>query len=190
MPGLYSAGEAACVSVHGANRVGANSLLDTLVFGRRAAEHAVPWLRGQTFKPIPESVVEKDRKWIQSILDRPMNGDRVAKIRRDMGISMSANVGIFRSPDKLEAQLENLKEIRARYEKVGVEDKGKLFNTDLLFHIELGYMIDCAETGHEERDRAQGEPRRAHAARLPEPRRRELAEAHRATRSRRMAARR
>ena len=74
-----------------------------------------------------------------------MNGDRVAKIRRDMGESMSANVGLFRSPDKLEKQMGVLKEIRSRYEKVGVEDKGKVFNTDLLFHIELGYMIDCAE---------------------------------------------
>jgi succinate dehydrogenase / fumarate reductase flavoprotein subunit len=145
MPGLYSAGEAACVSVHGANRVGANSLLDTLVFGRRAAEHAVPWLRSQKFRPIPESIVERDRKWIRGIIDRPMNGDRVAKIRRDMGVSMSANVGIFRSPDKLNAQLENIKALRARYEQVGVEDKGKRFNTDLLFHIELGYMLDCAE---------------------------------------------
>ncbi|HEX5480735.1 MAG TPA: FAD-binding protein [Dehalococcoidia bacterium] len=145
MPGLYSAGEAACVSVHGANRVGANSLLDTLVFGRRAAEHAVPWLREQKFSRVPESVVEKDRQMLRGILDRPMNGDRVAKIRRDMGVSMSANVGIFRSPDKLNQQMENLKEIRARYDKVGVEDKGSCFNTDLLFHIELGYMLDCAE---------------------------------------------
>lgn len=145
VPGLYSAGEAACVSVHGANRVGANSLLDTLVFGRRAAEHAVPWLRSQKFRPIPESIVERDRAWLQGVLDRPKNGDRVAKIRRDMGESMSANVGIFRSPDKLAAQLENLKALRARYEQVGVEDKGKVFNTDLLFHIELGYMLDCAE---------------------------------------------
>ncbi|MDP9236016.1 MAG: FAD-binding protein [Chloroflexota bacterium] len=145
VPGLYSAGEAACVSVHGANRVGANSLLDTLVFGRRAAEHAVPWLRQQKCKPIPESVVERDRKMIQSILDRPQSGERVAHIRRDMGVTMSENVGLFRSPDKLEKQMGILKTIRERYEKVGVEDKGKVFNTDLLFHIELGYMIDCAE---------------------------------------------
>ncbi len=145
VPGLYSAGEAACVSVHGANRVGANSLLDTLVFGRRAAEHAVPWLQGKAFRPVPESVVEKDRAMIRGILDRPMNGDRVAKIRRDMGVSMSANVGIFRVPERLNKQVDELKALRARYEKVGVEDKGKVFNTDLLFHIELGYMLDCAD---------------------------------------------
>jgi succinate dehydrogenase / fumarate reductase flavoprotein subunit len=145
MPGLYSAGEAACVSVHGANRVGANSLLDTLVFGRKAAEHAVPWIKGKTFKPIPESVVEKDRQMIQSVLDRPLNGDRVAKIRREMGLSMSANVGLFRKPERIEQQIATLKELRARYEKVGVEDKGKLFNTDVLFHIELGFMLDCAD---------------------------------------------
>src|SRR5438477_429429 len=145
MPGLYSAGEAACVSVHGANRVGANSLLDTLVFGRRASEHAVPWLREQKFKPVPESVVERDRKMICDVMARPTNGDRVAKIRRDMGVSMSENVGMFRSPEKLEKQLEELKGLRKRYEQVGIDDKGSVFNTDLLFHIELGYMLDCAE---------------------------------------------
>jgi succinate dehydrogenase / fumarate reductase, flavoprotein subunit len=145
MPGLYSAGEAACVSVHGANRVGANSLLDTLVFGRRAAERAVACMGEQKYRPIPESVVEPDRKMIAGILDRPMNGDRIAKVRRDMGESMNENVGMFRSPEKLERQLEELKAIRQRYDAVGVEDKGKVFNTDLLFHIELGYMIDCAE---------------------------------------------
>ena len=102
-------------------------------------------MQGKTFKPVSENVVEHDRKMIQDILDRPQNGDRIAKIRKDMGESMSANVGLFRSPDKLEQQLVELKEIRSRYEKVGVEDKGKVFNTDLLFHIELGFMIDCAE---------------------------------------------
>jgi len=145
LPGLYSAGEAACVSVHGANRVGANSLLDTIVFGRRAAEHAVATVCNQAFRPIPESVVDEDRKMIRAVLDRPTNGDRVAKIRRDMGETMSANVGMFRHPDKLNEQLNVLKGLRERYDKVGVEDKGKVFNTDLLFHIELGYMLDCAE---------------------------------------------
>jgi succinate dehydrogenase / fumarate reductase flavoprotein subunit len=145
VPGLYSAGEAACVSVHGANRVGANSLLDTIVFGRRAAEHAVCWLRDQTFRPVPESVIEKDRALIQGILDRPKSEDRVARIRLDMGVEMEANVGLFRAPERLAQQVENLKRTRTRYEKVGVQDKGKVFNTDLLFHIELGYMIDCAE---------------------------------------------
>ena len=145
LPGLYSAGEAACVSVHGANRVGANSLLDTLVFGRRAAEHAVPWLREQNYKPIPESVTENDRKMISEIMARPSNGDRVARIRLDMGTSMNENVGMFRHPDKLNKQLGILKDLRARYEKVGIDDKGAVFNTDLLFHIELGFMLDCAE---------------------------------------------
>jgi succinate dehydrogenase / fumarate reductase flavoprotein subunit len=145
VPGLYSAGEAACVSVHGANRVGANSLLDTIVFGRRAAEHAVNWMKNESFAPVHEGAIEKDRAMIQGILERPKNGDRVAGIRRDMGVQMSENVGLFRAPERLEKQVENLKQIRSRYEKVGIEDKGKVFNTDLLFHIELGYMIDCAE---------------------------------------------
>jgi succinate dehydrogenase / fumarate reductase flavoprotein subunit len=131
--------------VHGANRVGANSLLDTLVFGRRAAEHASDWIKKQTFSPIKDGATEADRKMIQGVLDRSANGDRVAKVRLDMGTTMNDNVGIWRTPEKLEAQVENLKQLRARYEKVGVEDKGKVFNTDLLFHIELGYMLDCAD---------------------------------------------
>jgi succinate dehydrogenase / fumarate reductase flavoprotein subunit len=125
--------------------VGANSLLDTIVFGRRAAEHAVAWLRNETFGPVPESVIEKDRAMIQNILDRPKSEDRVAKIRLDMGNEMSENVGLFRTPERLRKQVENLRTTRARYEKVGIDDKGKVFNTDLLFHIELGYMIDCAD---------------------------------------------
>ncbi len=145
VPGLYAAGEAACVSVHGANRVGANSLLDTIVFGRRAAEHAVSWLKNEMFDTVQESVIDQDRAMIQGILDRPSSEDRVARIRLDMGVQMLDNVGLFRSPDKLQQQMENLKSIRARYEKVGIDDKGRVFNTDLLFHIELGYMIDCAE---------------------------------------------
>jgi succinate dehydrogenase / fumarate reductase flavoprotein subunit len=90
-------------------------------------------------------VAAKDREEIAKIVSRPINGDRVAKIRRDMGETMNENVGMFRSPERLEKQMGILKELRARYEKVGIEDKGKVFNTDLLFHIELGYMLDCAE---------------------------------------------
>jgi succinate dehydrogenase / fumarate reductase flavoprotein subunit len=74
-----------------------------------------------------------------------MNGDRVAKIRLDMGTSMLENVGMFRHPDKLNKQIDELKKLRSRYAQVGVEDKGKVFNTDLLFHIELGFMLDCAD---------------------------------------------
>src|SRR5439155_18373375 len=73
------------------------------------------------------------------------NGHGEAKIQRDKGLSMRDNVGMFRSPDKLEKQLEELKALRKRYEQVGIDDKGSVFNTDLLFHIELGYMLDCAE---------------------------------------------
>jgi succinate dehydrogenase / fumarate reductase flavoprotein subunit len=141
-PGLYSAGEAACVSVHGANRVGANSLLTRWSLaaggGTRGPVDAGQDVQAGSRRRRREgprddpSIIVGDQR--RSHEDPPRHG-RIE----------SANVGLFRSPDRLNKQVENLKELRARYEKVGVEDKGKVFNTDLLFHIELGYMIDCAE---------------------------------------------
>jgi len=145
LPGLYAAGEAACVSVHGGNRLGANSLLDTVIFGRRAAVAATQF--GRTISPplVPDRVIEDERQRLQDILDRPKNGDRVAQIRWDLGVSMDNNVGVFRTVEGLEQQRGEVAKLRERYAKVPVEDKGKVFNTDLLFHLELGYLLDCAD---------------------------------------------
>src|SRR3990170_4355733 len=104
LPGLYAAGEVACVSVHGGNRLGANSLLDTVIFGRRAAVAATQFGRTISMPSVPESVIEGERRRIQEILDRPKNGDRVAQIRLDMGVSMDKNVGVFRTGEGLEQQ--------------------------------------------------------------------------------------
>jgi len=145
MEGLYAAGETACVSVHGANRLGANSLLDTVVFGRRSGVDAAERAKSKEISMPGERYAEEVGKGIQSLLDRPLNGDRVAKIRLDMGNMMSEKAQVFRTETKLKEAVEDLKGIRQRYDRVGVENKGKVFNTDLLFAIELGYMIDCAE---------------------------------------------
>ena len=145
MPGLYAAGEAACVSVHGGNRLGANSLLDTVIFGRRAGEAATAFGRTASVPSVPESLIEDERARLQELLDRPKNGDRVAQIRLDMGISMDRNVAVFRNAAGLEEQREEIVKLKARYATVPIDDKGKIFNTDLLFILELGYLLDCAE---------------------------------------------
>jgi succinate dehydrogenase / fumarate reductase flavoprotein subunit len=145
VPGLYAAGEAACVSVHGGNRLGANSLLDTVIFGRHAGNNATEDGRSLAAPAVPASVIENEKKRLQEILDRPKNGDRVAQIRWDMGISMDKNVAVFRTASALEEERETLSKLKERYAKVGIDDKGKVFNTDLLFHLELDFLLDCAE---------------------------------------------
>ncbi len=146
VPGLYAAGEAACVSVHGGNRLGANSLLDTVIFGRRAGVAATAFGRTEGAPSVPESVIEDERGRLQDILDRPKNGDRVAQIRWDLGVSMDKNVAVFRTAERLEEQREEIAKLKERYAKVAIDDKGKVYNTDLLFALELGYLLDCAET--------------------------------------------
>src|SRR5439155_25113393 len=145
MEGLYAAGETACVSVHGANRLGANSLLDTVVFGRRSGVDAAERAKSKEISMPGERYAEEVKRGIQGLLDRPLNGDRVAKIRLDMGNMMSEKVQVFRTEAQLKESVVDIQALKQRYEKVAVENKGKVFNTDLLFAIELGYMIDCAE---------------------------------------------
>ena len=144
--GLYAAGECACVSVHGGNRLGANSLLDTVVFGHRAGNHAADYSRGMDYKPVNvEALVESEERRVRGMLDREANGDRVAKIRSDMGTAMDRHVGVFRDEDGMRQALSTVRELKERYGKVPVEDKGRIFNTDLVFALELGLMLDCAE---------------------------------------------
>jgi succinate dehydrogenase/fumarate reductase flavoprotein subunit len=145
LDGLYAAGEVACVSVHGANRLGGNSLMETITFGRRAgqaaAEHALRSGQGRpSVSPAPLGDAERD---LQALLDR-RDGERPWKIRDELGASMLENFGVFRRGEKMEAQLEILEDLRARYETVVVEDKGPIFNTDLTQALELGYMLDLA----------------------------------------------
>ncbi len=144
VPGLYAAGETANVSVHGANRLGANSLLDTIVFGRRAAEHALEYIKSVNGTSRDESQLEHDKKRLQDLLDRPP-GLRSAAVRHEMAEAMTDGIGVFRDQDSMERAEAAVKRSREQFAKVSVQDKGKTFNTDLMFALELDYMIDCAE---------------------------------------------
>jgi succinate dehydrogenase / fumarate reductase flavoprotein subunit len=145
LDGLYAAGEAACVSVHGANRLGGNSLMETITFGRRSGRHAAEWaLSAQPQVSIPDSVQRDAEAKIKKLLD-VKDGERPYKIRDDLGSSMLENFGVFRYQDKMEAQLEIIDGLRERYAKgVLIEDKGDLFNNDLTQAIELGYVLDLS----------------------------------------------
>jgi succinate dehydrogenase / fumarate reductase flavoprotein subunit len=146
VPGLYAAGETACVSVHGANRLGANSLLDTIVFGKRSGMDAAVRVRTENITlPNDDRYAQNAEKKLAAILAKPMTEDRIAHVRRDMGETMNTKVQVFRKEDELKSALEDVKALKKRYVGVGVESKGKVFNTDLLFNVELGYMLDVAE---------------------------------------------
>tara|TARA_B100001123_G_scaffold116525_1_gene135700 strand:+ start:224 stop:1906 length:1683 start_codon:yes stop_codon:yes gene_type:complete len=144
IPGLYAAGECANVSVHGANRLGANSLLDTVVFGRRSAEHAAAYIKslGPNSKSEVDLTLEQQR--LQSIFDRP-KGENIAKVREDMAVNMTKGIGVWRDQNSIEGALENLTTIKDRLKNVSVENKGKYFNTNLIFALELEFMVDNAE---------------------------------------------
>ena len=147
VPGLYAAGECANVSVHGGNRLGANSLLDTVVFGHRAGNHAAEASRGMAHKSLDvEGWVEKEERRIRDMLARDANDDRIASIRLAMGTVMDRHLGVFREHDGMSYALNFVRELKDRYQRVPVEDKGRIFNTDLVFALELGFMLDCAET--------------------------------------------
>ena len=147
LPGVYAAGECACVSVHGGNRLGANSLLDTIIFGQRSGNHAAGACRELEYVEFDvDAAVKREQNRIQEILDRPQNGNRIAGIRLAMGQTMDKNLAVFRDQAGMEETLHDLEGLRERYTTVPVDSKGRVFNTDLVFALELGFMLDCAET--------------------------------------------
>ena len=144
VPGLYAAGEVACVSVHGSNRLGTNSLLDINVFGRRAGIYAAEYAAQAEFVELPENGEERTRRHIESL--RSATGDeRVADIRAELQESMDADMQVFRDEESIRRALAKIEELRRRYENVSVQDKGQRFNLDLLEGMELGYLLDIAE---------------------------------------------
>ena len=146
VPGVYAAGECANVSVHGGNRLGANSLLDTIVFGERSGDHAAASAKLVSFIDFDEDeVVSREQRRLQDMLDRPDNGDRWGRIRLEMGDSMNRNVAVFRTKEGIEETIQELQDLKERYGCVPVHNKGRVFNTDLVFALELGFMLDCAE---------------------------------------------
>jgi len=143
LTGLYAAGECACVSIHGANRLGGNSLMETITFGRRAGTSAAEWALSHTTIDVPESLERDAERKLTELLDRE-SGERPWKIREALGTSMLENFAVFRREDQMLRQREILLELRERYENVYVEDKGEVFNSDLTQAIELGNMLDTA----------------------------------------------
>jgi succinate dehydrogenase / fumarate reductase flavoprotein subunit len=145
IPGLYAAGEVACVSVHGGNRLGTNSLLDINVFGRRAGIQAAEHASSVEQAEIPEGVETPTVELLERLRDRPATTDRIADIRSALQETMDANVQVFRTEETCRKALGEIKELKKRYETVSVQDKGKRYNLDLLEAVELGFLLDLAE---------------------------------------------
>jgi succinate dehydrogenase / fumarate reductase flavoprotein subunit len=144
VPGLFAAGEVACVSVHGANRLGTNSLVDLLVFGHRAGVEMAAYCRGTAMPEVPGDAEVPVRAELDELRGR-RDGESPAAIRADLAATMMDNVGVFRTGDMIATAVRDVAAIRERYARVRVEDGGNVFNTDLLEARELGYLIDNAE---------------------------------------------
>lgn len=146
IPGLYAAGECACISVHGGNRLGANSLLDTVIFGRRSGAHAAGYAKDQEFPEFDvQGYVKGYEQKLKSLADR-QKGERWAQIRNDLGKDMDQYFGVYREERGMQILLSRIEDCKKRYETVVLQDRGTIFNTDLIFTLELGFMLDCAET--------------------------------------------
>jgi len=145
IPGLYAAGECANVSVHGANRLGANSLLDTIVFGRRAAVNSVEYIKSFGSLEVDEKELSKEKSRIQNILDRP-RGMRSSELRNKMGSTMTKGIGVWRDKNSISEAITKMKDLRGQLPNVYIENKGKVFNTDLVSYLELEFMVDVAES--------------------------------------------
>jgi len=144
VPGLYAAGECACVSVHGANRLGTNSLLDINVFGKRAGIYAVEYAKDAQFVDVPMDAIAETVKLIEHM--RNATGtEKIAVIRKELQDTMDKNAQVYRTEESLNEALDKIKELRKRYEHIQVQDRGLRFNTDLLEAIELGFLLDLAE---------------------------------------------
>jgi succinate dehydrogenase / fumarate reductase flavoprotein subunit len=142
--GLYAAGEVACVSVHGSNRLGTNSLLDINVFGKRAGISAAEYALGASWVDLPEDAQVATVDELEEMRARP-DGERVADIRRALQQTMDTNAQVFRTAESLRTALDDVRALQERYSRASVQDKARAFNTDLLEAIELGFLLDVAE---------------------------------------------
>ena len=158
---LYAAGECACVSVHGANRLGGNALMETITYGKRAGKAAAEWALSHTTVSVPESAVGEAEKELSQLLDRT-DGERPHAIRDEMATTMHENFGVFRREDQMRRQGEIVAGLSERYERVVVEDKGQVFNNDLTQALELGFLLQLAAC-MVEAGLARKESRGAHA---------------------------
>ncbi|MGI6879301.1 succinate dehydrogenase flavoprotein subunit [Microbacterium sp. gxy059] len=144
VPGLFAAGECACVSVHGSNRLGTNSLLDINVFGKRCGRNAVTYAKSADFVPLPEDPAKEVREMLDQI--RSSTGtERIADLRKTLQDEMDKNAQVFRTEETLTNVLGTIHELRDRYRNVSIDDRGRRYNTDLLEAVELGFLLDLAE---------------------------------------------
>ena len=141
VPGLYAAGECANVSVHGANRLGANSLLDTVVFGRRSAVHAADYIKSVDAGSGSEEHLDATKARIQSLMDREPN-ENWAAVRNYMANEMTKGIGVFRDQASMEGAKAAIRNVNERMPKIAIQNKGKVFNTDLIFTLEMEFMAD------------------------------------------------
>ncbi|MBD8043181.1 succinate dehydrogenase flavoprotein subunit [Arthrobacter sp. Sa2BUA2] len=144
IPGLYAAGEVACVSVHGSNRLGTNSLLDINVFGKRAGIYAAEYALQADFVDLPEDP-EADTIALLDVVRNSEGTERVSEIRRDLQNTMDANMQVFRTAETINQVLSDIADLEERYKKINVQDKGKRFNLDLLEAVELGFLLELAK---------------------------------------------
>jgi succinate dehydrogenase / fumarate reductase flavoprotein subunit len=144
VPGFYAAGECACVSVHGANRLGTNSLVDILVFGRRAAQHLRDYVRDAPRPELPDAPAQPSEERLAALLARE-NGESVAQLREALGAVMTDQVSVFRDARGLTEALDTIRELQERYGRVAIADQGRCFNQELQEALELGNLLDLAE---------------------------------------------
>ncbi len=144
VPGLYAAGECACVSVHGANRLGTNSLLDIVVFGRRGGADMANFVKGAGLPALPDQPASRTLGMLDAILTREA-GDNAADIRKELQDNMFDLAFVVRTEEGLSKMQEILGNLRARHDRVAITDKGSVYNTDLMEAVEVGFLLDCAE---------------------------------------------
>jgi succinate dehydrogenase / fumarate reductase, flavoprotein subunit len=161
LEGLYAAGEVACVSVHGANRLGGNALMETITFGKRAGRAAAEWALSHTTVTVPEGAIADAERELDQLLARGQ-GERPHAIRDEMAETMHRNFGVFRREDEMREQGQIVESLLERYESVFIEDKGAVFNSDLTQALELGFLLQLASC-MVEAGLARKESRGAHA---------------------------
>lgn len=144
LPGFYAAGEAACVSVHGANRLGTNSLLDLIVFGKHAGLNAAEYAQGASFKELPQDAADFARSQLDQLLNNP-GSEKTAELSKMMKTVMFEDVGVYRTAEGMTHALEVVRQLKERFKHVKVDDRGKIHNTNLLQTWELGNLLDLAE---------------------------------------------
>jgi succinate dehydrogenase / fumarate reductase, flavoprotein subunit len=161
LEGLYAAGECACVSVHGGNRLGGNALMETITYGKRTGAAAAEWALMHTTVAVPESSIADAERELDELFDR-VDGERPHAIRDEMAQTMHENFGVFRREDQMREQGDIIERLRARFERVVVDDKGTLFNNDVTQALELGFLLELAAC-MVEAGLARKESRGAHA---------------------------